>query len=120
MIRSTICFCSLTLVVSLMTVPAAASTLAAGGSHTVVVTPDGNVWAWGANGNGQLGDGTTTGKTTPTQSTSMTDVIAVAAGASHTLALRDDGTVWAWGYNGYGQVGDGTTTTNRTIPSNSP
>ena len=115
MIRSAACFCSLTLVVSLMTAPAAASTLAAGGSHTVVVTPDGNVWAWGANSSGQLGDGTTSAKTTPTQITSMTDVIAVAAGASHTLALREDGTVWAWGYSGYGQIGDGFTS-NRTSP----
>jgi alpha-tubulin suppressor-like RCC1 family protein len=115
MIRSTVCFCSLALVVSLMTAPAAASTLAGGGTHTVVVTPDGNVWAWGANSSGQLGDGTTSAKTTPTQITSMTDMIAVAAGASHTLALRDDGTVWAWGYSGYGQIGDGFTS-NRASP----
>jgi alpha-tubulin suppressor-like RCC1 family protein len=116
MIRSTVCFCSLTLALCLVTAPAAASTLAAGGSHTVVVTPDGNVWTWGANGSGQLGDGTTSGKTTPTQVTSMTDVIAVAAGTSHTLVLRDDRTVWVWGNNSYGQLGDGTTSPGRTSP----
>ena len=39
---------------------AQAQTLAAGAEHTVVVTPDGHVWAWGGNTSGQLGDGTTT------------------------------------------------------------
>lgn len=39
---------------------ASANTLAGGSRHTVVVTPDGTVWTWGGNGNGQLGDGSTT------------------------------------------------------------
>ena len=38
-----------------------AATAAAGSQHTVVVKSDGTVWAWGANGYWQLGDGTTTG-----------------------------------------------------------
>ena len=39
--------------------------IAAGGSHTVALKGDRTVWAWGNNGNGQLGDGTTTGRLTP-------------------------------------------------------
>jgi alpha-tubulin suppressor-like RCC1 family protein len=90
--------------------PAVAGPVAAGGSHTVVVTPAGQVWVWGANGSGQLGDGTTTSRTIPTLVPALTGVIAVAAGNLHTLALTNDGTVWAWGHNGYGQLGDATTT----------
>ena len=84
----------------------------AGGNtqHTVVVTPDGNVWAWGTNTNGQLGDGTTTTRSVPTQVTGVSGMTAVAVGGSHTLALASDGTVWAWGANSNGQLGDGTTT----------
>ncbi len=90
--------------------PAVAGPVAAGGSHTVVATPAGQVWVWGANGSGQLGNGTTTSRTVPALVPDLTGVIAVAAGSNHTLALKNDGTVWAWGYNGHGQLGDGTTT----------
>jgi alpha-tubulin suppressor-like RCC1 family protein len=66
------------------------------------------VWGWGYNGNGQLGDGTTTNRSTPVQASGLTDVTTIAAGWNQTLALKSDGTVWAWGINTYGQVGDGT------------
>ena len=52
------------------------------------------LWAWGGNGSGQLGDGTTANKTTPTQEyTRSTDWSAIAAEANHTVALRSDGTL---------------------------
>jgi alpha-tubulin suppressor-like RCC1 family protein len=76
---------------------------------------DGTVWAWGYNFFGQLGDGTTTQRTTPVQVPGLTGVIAVAGSSYHSLAVRNDGTVWAWGNNGYGQLGDGTST-QRTSP----
>ncbi len=82
--------------------------LAAGGFHSLAIKTDGSLWAWGANGAGQLGDGTTTGRLTPIQI--LTGVAAVAARADHTLALKTDGSLWAWGANGFGQLGDGTTT----------
>jgi alpha-tubulin suppressor-like RCC1 family protein len=68
------------------------------------------VWAWGLNGNGQPGDGTTTDRSTPVQVQNLSGVRAVAGGAWHSLALKgDDGTVWAWGWNAFGELGDGTT-----------
>ena len=70
---------------------------------------DGTVWAWGKNDNGQLGDGTTEGKSVPVQIESLSGVIALAAGSYHSLALKGDGSVWAWGNNAHGQLGDGTT-----------
>ncbi|WP_332908492.1 RCC1 domain-containing protein [Paenibacillus roseus] len=87
----------------------------AGGGHSLELKSDGTVWAWGANGDGQLGDGTTTQRTTPVQVSGLTNVIAVAGGSNHSLAVKQDGTVWAWGYNRYGQLGDGTTI-QRTTP----
>ncbi|MDD3179012.1 MAG: fibronectin type III domain-containing protein [Opitutaceae bacterium] len=89
--------------------------VAAGGSHTVTLKSDGTVWAWGYNSYGQLGDGTTTQRTTPVQVSGLTGVVAIAAGGSHTVAAKSDGTVRAWGYNYYGQLGDGTTI-RRTTP----
>ena len=73
----------------------------------------GHVRAWGNNPNGELGDGTTTRRTTPVAVSGITNAIALAGGRNHGLALLADGTIKAWGLNTYGQFGDGTTT-NRT------
>ncbi len=82
----------------------------AGASHTLLLRGDGTVWAWGANGSGQLGDGTTLGSPLRRQVAGLSRVKAVVAGANHSLALRGpEGSVWAWGANGSGQLGDGTT-----------
>jgi alpha-tubulin suppressor-like RCC1 family protein len=89
--------------------------LAAGNAHTVALRADGTVWAWGRNDVGQLGDGTTTQRSTPVRVPALTSVTALAAGGAHSVALRQDGTIWAWGYNDAGQLGDGTTT-NRSMP----
>jgi alpha-tubulin suppressor-like RCC1 family protein len=75
------------------------------------------LWAWGRNGWGELGDGTTTARLTPTQeSTGATDWTAIDAIGERTMALKSDGTLWGWGTNWNGQLGDGTTT-NRNIPT---
>ncbi|HUT69838.1 MAG TPA: Calx-beta domain-containing protein [Desulfatiglandales bacterium] len=89
--------------------------IAGGGAHTLALKDDDTLWAWGYNYYGQLGDGTTTDRTTPVQVSNITDVVAIAGGYYHTLALKADGTLWAWGANWYGQLGDGTTT-HRTTP----
>ncbi len=88
--------------------------VAAGSQHTLALTTDGTVWAWGYNSNGQLGDGTTTQRTIPGLIPGLTNVIAIAAGDSHSVALKSDGTVWCWGNNGQGRLGDGTTVTRKT------
>jgi YD repeat-containing protein len=76
----------------------------------VAVKTDGTLWAWGYNGFGELGDGTTTQRVTPVQVGTDTRWASVAAGQWHTVAVKTDGTLWAWGNNSYGQLGDGTTT----------
>ena len=95
--------------------------IAGGADHTLLLKNDGTVWAWGTNGNGQLGDGTNADKNIPVQvkgtggAEFLTGVTAIDAGNSHSLALKSDGTVWAWGSGGNGQTGDGTNT-DRNIP----
>ncbi len=76
---------------------------------------DGTIWAWGENGLGQLGDGTTTNHSQPTQVGSDGDWQTIVAGQSHSLAVKANGTLWAWGANSTGQVGNGSTT-NQSVP----
>lgn len=57
----------------------------------------GDVWAWGQNIYGQLGDGTGTFSSIPVKTTGLQGVVSAAAGASHSIAVLNDGTVWTWG-----------------------
>ena len=78
--------------------------------QTVAIKSNGTLWAWGNNSGGQLGDGTTVSKSSPTQVGTATNWSTISAGDSHTVAIKTDGTLWAWGSNAYGQLGDGTMT----------
>ena len=70
----------------------------------------GDGWAWGYNGFGQLGNGSTTNSSTPAAVSLPSAVFAaVAAGFDHSLAADTTGHAWAWGDNHYGQLGDGST-----------
>ncbi len=71
---------------------------------------NGTLWMWGANGHGQLGDGTTTTRASPVQIGGTQAWTSVSFGQAHTMAIRADGALFAWGKNDYGQLGDGTTT----------
>jgi alpha-tubulin suppressor-like RCC1 family protein len=81
--------------------------VAAGDSHTCVVTAARGVKCWGNNEHGQLGDGTTTGSNVPVDVSGLEGVTALTAGWSHTCALTSAGAVWCWGYNKYGELGGG-------------
>jgi alpha-tubulin suppressor-like RCC1 family protein len=72
---------------------------------------DGTVWAWGYDGLGGLGNGTSNESPhpTPVRVSNLTGVTAIAAGTYHALALRSTGTVMAWGSNQYSQLGATTT-----------
>ncbi len=80
--------------------------VAAGYYHSIFLKSDGSVWVMGANGNGQLGDGSFNDTNRPEQIIAS-NVTAIAAGGYHSLFLKNDGSLWAVGANGSGQLGDG-------------
>ncbi len=95
--------------------------VAAGTWHSLALTSEGRVWAWGANGSGQLGNGLRQDMTIPVEVMGLTAVVAIAGGggrlgeerglgdrvSGHSLALKADGTVWAWGGGSMGEIGNG-------------
>ena len=95
-----------------------AAALAAGSGHTCTVLADGSARCWGANTQGQLGDGLIVPSALPvavrrSPGSLLGEVRAIVAGSAHSCALLADRTVVCWGDNAYGQLGDGTTTDRR-------
>lgn len=79
--------------------------ITAGLNHTCLLD-SGDVYCWGDNVAGQLGDGSTTNRSVPTRVNGLTGVISLAAGWQHTCALLNTGAVECWGYNFNGQLGN--------------
>ena len=92
-------------------------TISAGYSHALAINQEGEVWVWGSNYHGQIGDGTTDGdggktnggdyiryKRTPIK-LAISDVVAGAASEYTTTVIKSDGSVWTWGANNEGQMG---------------
>jgi alpha-tubulin suppressor-like RCC1 family protein len=75
-----------------------------------------NLFAWGLNTNGRLGDGTTTQRTSPVQIGSNSDWGHISAGSNHTVGIRA-GQLWTWGAPTNGRLGNGTTTGDVTSPA---
>ncbi|MGE4425685.1 MAG: RCC1 domain-containing protein [Solirubrobacteraceae bacterium] len=93
------------------------ATIASGAGHTCAVSSVGHrqVWCWGSNSQGQLGDGTTTNRQAPKQVPGLDGVRSLASGDHHTCALLDAGAVRCWGYGAQGALGDGQST-NSLVP----
>lgn len=90
--------------------------ISAGNTHSLGIKTDGTLWAWGANNEGQLGDGTNTARIVPKQIGTATNWKKIVTGAQYTIGLKTNGTLWAWGYNSVGQLGNGTTV-DRNVPT---
>ncbi|MDP6587417.1 MAG: hypothetical protein QF535_22405, partial [Anaerolineales bacterium] len=76
---------------------------------TVAVKTDGTLWAWGKNDNGQIGDGSTTARSSPVQIGSLTTWSKAVTEGETTLALNTGGEIFGWGRNNRGQAGLGDT-----------
>ncbi|XP_030530512.1 ultraviolet-B receptor UVR8 [Rhodamnia argentea] len=87
--------------------------VASGEAHTLALTGDGFVYAWGRGLFGRLGTGSEEDELFPVRvkfdfpQDRRVKIVGIAAGAYHSLCLADDGSVWCWGYNAYGQLGVG-------------
>jgi len=101
--------------VTIGSTPPADMQITTGLFHSCGLDINRQVWCWGRNAAGQLGDGTTTNRLVPAAVPGMNGVIQITTGDLHSCALRDTGRVFCWGSNSAGQLGD-TSTTNRTSP----
>lgn len=109
-----------------LTITAPWTMVSANGYQTIARKADGNLYAWGQNNWGQLGDSSTTARNAPVlvnagaattawKMVSMGEQFAVGIRAGTATTTTTGGTLWAWGYNLNGQLGDGTQT-NRSVP----
>ncbi len=73
-----------------------------GNGNSAALTEDGNLYMWGANGCGQLGNSYVPVKI-------MGNVAFVSLGSGFSAAITTDGSLYMWGENGNGQLGNGTT-----------
>ena len=89
--------------------------IAAGGSDSCALRLEGTTVCWGANGWGQLGNGSTVNSQVPVGVTGISNAVQVATGYGFSCALLDTPSVTCWGYNGWGQLGNGSTA-NSTTP----
>lgn len=98
------------------------SSVSVGDHHTVAVGSDGNVYAWGSNKYGQLGNGTVADSATPHVANKPTGkddsftYISAKAGEDFTVALGSDYKIYAWGNRRWGQLGDYSHQSSSSIP----
>lgn len=90
--------------------PGGAVAVAAGEDHSLALTRDGTVFAWGMNRLGAVGDGTTKNRLLPVRVADASGVVtAIAAGSDCSFAVMADRSTLGWGWNHDGRLGDGTT-----------
>lgn len=83
--------------------------VAVGNASTICAVQSGAAYCWGYNSQGQVGDGTTTGRTQPTPVVGLTSAVTdISTRAGHSCAVQGTNVV-CWGANYAGQIGDGTT-----------
>jgi alpha-tubulin suppressor-like RCC1 family protein/fibronectin type 3 domain-containing protein len=82
--------------------------IAASSNHSFAIDKNNDLWAWGNNQYGQLGDGTKNNSNIP--KIVMRSVSSVSTSFGHTAAIKTDGSLWTWGNGGNGQLGNGTDT----------
>lgn len=77
-----------------------------GAFHSAVITESGDLYTWGLNSEGQLGDGTTTNSYKPIHI--LSNVVSVSLGYCYSAAITENGDLYTWGNNEYGQLGNET------------
>ena len=85
-------------------------------SHSAAVKTDGTLWTWGPGASGELGDGTTTNRSSPVQVGGLTTWAQVTTGNGRTFATTTSGELYAWGNNLTGRLGVNTSSGNESNP----
>ena len=83
------------------------SSVALGSRHSCALRKNGEVWCWGNNQSGQLGDGTRQSRSTPARVRDLPRAKDLAAGGDHSCAISEDEHVFCWGRGARGQLGNG-------------
>jgi alpha-tubulin suppressor-like RCC1 family protein len=78
----------------------------AGHAHSCAIVARGEVYCWGKNDMGQLGDGTRTDRPLPVRVEGLR-ATSLALGRYHTCAITTDATATCWGFGQGGRIGDG-------------
>jgi alpha-tubulin suppressor-like RCC1 family protein len=102
--------------VSVVNLPAAPISVAAGAVHTCALVEGGAAYCWGQNLYGQLGDGTTEHRALPTEVAGGMVFTRLFAGGAVTCGVSAEQVQYCWGLNQNGQLGDGTRV-NRSRPT---
>lgn len=90
--------------------------VSAGGNHTCALSILGNIWCWGWNEYGQLGNGNNSNSYIPVLVFGITkDIKEISTRLDHNCTLFNSGKLMCWGHNNHGQLGD-RTNTNRNFP----
>ncbi|XP_015889993.1 ultraviolet-B receptor UVR8 isoform X2 [Ziziphus jujuba] len=102
--------------------PSDVTSVSAGHYHSLAVTSQGAVWAWGRDFEGQLGRGGPSPRESwnePKQVAGLDQVRVRAAFASGVVsaAIGDDGSLWVWGKSKRGQLGLGKEVIEAVLPS---
>lgn len=93
------------------------------GTHNLALDNAGNVWSWGNNADGQLGNGTFEGisfipeKVKNAAGTgNLENIKTISAGQYWSVAVKQDGTVWTWGRDTWGVLGNDMTLADKNLP----
>src|SRR5581483_9088753 len=86
-----------------------------GSGHACALSSTGDVYCWGKNSYGEIGDATTTGRPSPVLVSGGLTFTDLGVGGYDSCGVSS-GRAYCWGYNGTGEVGDATTT-NRLVPT---
>jgi alpha-tubulin suppressor-like RCC1 family protein len=90
--------------------------VSAGDAYTCGIATSGAAYCWGSNFHGELGDGTTTSRSSPTPIQGGLPFLHVSAGSGHTCGVLAGNAAYCWGSNFLGELGD-STTDQRLVPT---
>jgi len=86
--------------------------VSAGSHHTLALDSHGQLWAWGSNEHGQLGDGTNQNAFEPILI--KENIAYISAGTHHSIAITNGGTMYTWGNGQNGRLGNGASSNTNT------